>query len=159
MDYFQLFLYHVSMYRILFICHGNICRSTMAQSYFNYIVQRAQRAGEFLIDSAAVSSEEEGNGIYPPAESKLKEKHIPIIAHTARRITEEDILFFDYIYVMDRSNMNYLIRYFGTSPKFRFLLDREVSDPWYTNDFEAAYQDIKQGCDRIFTEIDSQPFD
>ena len=117
------------------------------------LVTEAGREQDFLIESAAVSTEEIGNDIYPPAKRKLTEKGVPFTRHAARQITREDYQYYDYIICMDRSNLR-LMRYLigeDTLGKVSLLLEwagvsRDVADPWYTGDFEAAYCDILQGC-------------
>jgi len=120
------------------------------------LVAQAGREQEFLIESAAVSTEEIGNDIYPPAKRKLTEKGVPFTRHAARQITREDYQYYDYIICMDRSNLR-LMRYLigeDTLGKVSLLLEwagvsRDVADPWYTGDFEAAYCDILQGCQAL----------
>ena len=141
------------MTKVLFICHGNICRSPMAEFVMKQLVAEACREQEFQIESAAVSTEEIGNDLYPPAKRKLTEKGVPFTRHAARQITREDYQCFDYIICMDHSNLR-LLRYLigeDTLGKVSLLLEwtdvsRDVADSWYTGDFEAADQDILQGC-------------
>ena len=141
------------MKRILFVCHGNICRSVMAEFIMKHLVNEAYRADDFYISSAAVSTEETGNDIYPPAKRKLTEKGVPFSSHAARQISVSDYRYFDYIVLMDKSNQR-LMRYIvgdDAEGKVSLLLDwaglnRDVADPWYTGDFETAYQDILLGC-------------
>jgi protein-tyrosine phosphatase len=140
------------MIKVLFVCHGNICRSTMAQCVFTDLAARSGAADRFVIDSAATSTEEIGNPIYPPAARKLREKGVPILPHRARQITERDYKEFDLIVAMDEYNLRNLRRRLpDTAGKYRLLLDftdrpGEVADPWYTGDFETAYRDILEGC-------------
>ena len=125
----------------------------MAEFVMKQLVAEAGREQEFQIESAAVSTEEIGNDLYPPAKRKLTEKGVPFTRHAARQITREDYQCFDYIICMDHSNLR-LLRYLigeDTLGKVSLLLEwadvsRDVADPWYTGDFEVAYQDILQGC-------------
>jgi protein-tyrosine phosphatase len=125
----------------------------MAEFVMKQLVAEAGREQEFQIESAAVFTEEIGNDLYPPAKRKLTEKGVPFTRHAARQITREDYQCFDYIICMDHSNLR-LLRYLigeDTLGKVSLLLEwadvsRDVADPWYTGDFEAAYQDILQGC-------------
>lgn len=125
----------------------------MAEFVMKQLVAEAGREQEFQIESAAVSTEEIGNDVYPPAKRKLTEKGVPFAPRAARQITREDYRYFDYIICMDRSNLR-LLRYLigeDTLGKVSLLLEwdgvsRDVADPWYTGDFESAYQDILQGC-------------
>ena len=134
------------MKKVLFICHGNICRSVSAQ----YIMEDlAKKNGvELYVSSAATSREEIGNDIYFPAKRKLKEKGIPFSRHYARQATMSDYLSYDYLICMDENNVRNLNRMFDNDPDHKIykLLSRDVSDPWYTNDFETAYNDIYEGC-------------
>ena len=141
------------MTRILFVCHGNICRSPMAEFVFRDLVKKAGLEDRFQIASAAVSREELGNPVYPPARRALAARGISCGQHRARQITRQDYAAFDYLIGMDRGNLSGMRRVFGEDPegKLRLLLsfageDREVADPWYTDDFEAAYRDIETGC-------------
>ena len=138
----------------LFVCHGNICRSPMGEYVMKDLAAKAGRAGEFEIASAAVSTEELGNPVYPPARAELRRHGIECTGHRARQITARDLAYYDRIYYMDRSNERWLRRMFPGKweEKCRPLLDRDVADPWYTGDFEATWNDICEGCKRILEE-------
>lgn len=148
------------MKKILFICHGNICRSVMAEFVMKKLCRQAGVEEQFEIESAAVSREEIGNDIYPPAKRKLREKGIPFGFHAARQITQADYAYYDYIICADRSNLRWLERIIGedTGHKVSLMMawvgqTRDVADPWYTGDFEAAYQDIDVSCKAILKEL------
>lgn len=141
------------MIKILFVCHGNICRSPMAEFVMKHLVNEAGRAGEFEIRSAAVSREEIGNPVYPPARRELQRHGIACQGHAAHQITKSELEAFDRIYYMDESNARYLRRLFGdAAAKCQSLLPRDVADPWYTGDFSATWDDILEGCSRILEE-------
>lgn len=142
------------MVKILFICHGNICRSPMAEYVFRDMVEKAGVAGRFYIASAAVSREEIGNPVYPPARRELNKHGISCAGHAARQVTKADFEIFDRIYYMDSSNARYLARMLPADPeKIRPLLPRDVADPWYTGDFSATWADIQEGCKLILEEF------
>ena len=142
------------MIKVLFICHGNICRSPMGEYILKDLAARRGRSGEFEIDSAAVSREEIGNPVYPPARRELERQGVPCGGHRARQVTMEDYRHFDRIYYMDESNARYLARLLPRNPdKIRPLLDRDVADPWYTGDFAQTYADILEGCQKILEEF------
>ena len=142
------------MIKILFVCHGNICRSPMGQYILQDMASRRGRSGEFEIDSAAVSREEIGNGGYPPARRELERRGVPCGGHRARQVTMADYRHFDRIYYMDASNARYLARMLPRNPdKIRPLLDRDVADPWYTGDFAQTYEDLVEGCQKILEEF------
>ena len=141
------------MKKILFVCHGNICRSPMAEFVMKDMVKKAGRAGEFQIASAAVSREELGNPVYPPARRELQKHGIACDGHRAHQITRSELESYDLIYYMDGSNARYLRRLFGDdAAKCRPLIARDVADPWYTGDFGATWDDICEGCRRILEE-------
>lgn len=138
------------MKRILFLCHGNICRSPMAEFIFKEMVRKRGLQDEYYVESAAVSTEELGNPLYPPARRCLSGHGIPFdLARQARQVRAEDYDRFDMIICMDRSNLNWLRRIISTDPegKIHMMMPivgkaRDVADPWYTGDFEATYRDI-----------------
>ena len=142
------------MIKILFVCHGNICRSPMGEFVMKDLVAKAGRSAEFEIASAAVSREELGNPVYPPARRELAKHGIRCDGHAARQITRRDLEYYDRIYYMDASNARYLRRLFGDhAAKCQPLLNRDVADPWYTGDFTETWNDILEGCTRILEEI------
>lgn len=148
------------MTKILFICHGNICRSPMAEFVMKDIVRKAGMRDEFVIESAATSTEELGNPVYPPARRKLAEHGIGCEGKTARQVRRGDYEDFDYIVGMDEENMFNLRRLFSGDPdgKLSLLMDYtsrpgSVADPWYTRDFEATWQDVLEGCNGLFNTI------
>ena len=142
------------MVKILFVCHGNICRSPMAEFILKDLVGKAGRSGQFHIASAAVSREELGNSVYPPARRELQKHGIRCDGHRAHQITAAELAEYDYIYYMDASNARFLRRLFGSAAdKCRPLLSRDVADPWYTGDFTATWEDIMEGCTRILEEL------
>lgn len=147
--------------KILFICHGNICRSPMAEFVMKDMVQRAGRAAEFTIASAATSTEEIGNGVYPPARRILREHGIDCAGKTARQMTRRDYDEYDLLIGMDGANLRNMRRICGGDPedKLRRLLDytgadRDVADPWYTGDFDATWRDVTAGCRALLQAID-----
>ena len=142
------------MKKILFVCHGNICRSPMGEYVMKALVAQAGRSHEFQIASAAVSREEIGNPVYPPARRELAKHGIRCDGHAARQITRRDLAYDDRIYYMDGSNARYLRRLFGDdAAKCQPLLDHDVADPWYTGDFAATWEDILAGCRAILEEL------
>ena len=141
------------MFKILFVCHGNICRSPMAEFVLKDMVRKAGCAEQFEIASVAVSREELGNPVYPPARRELNCHGIACDGHRARQITQADCNRYDYIYYMDSSNARYLHRLFPEETKFRPFLDRDVADPWYSGDFTQTWEDICEGCERILGEL------
>ena len=143
------------MVKVLFVCHGNICRSPMGEYVMKDMVKKAGLSRRFEIASAAVSTEEIGNPVYPPAKRELNRHGIDCTGHRARQITREDLDYYDHIYYMDGSNARWLKRMFPRDweQKCRPLIDRDVADPWYTGDFTATWNDINEGCARIMEEL------
>ena len=141
------------MTKILFICHGNICRSPMAEFVMKDLVRKAGREGEFHITSAAVSREELGNPVYPPARRELQKHGIRCDGHAAHQITSAEYAACDRVYYMDRSNARYLNRLLPDTEKCFPLLSRDVADPWYTGDFAQTWADILEGCKKILEEF------
>ena len=137
------------MIKILFVCHGNICRSPMAEFILKDMVRKAGVADRFEIASCAVSREEEGNPIYPPARRELKAHGVPFSEHYARLITPRDLTYYDYIYYMDSRNARYLAQKFPEHNGFLPILDRDVADPYYSGDFRQTWDDIEEGCRAI----------
>ena len=137
------------MVKILFVCHGNICRSPMAEFVMKDMVKKAGVADKFHIASVAVSREELGNPVYPPARREMAKHGVPCDGHRARQITQKDVDSYDHIYYMDSSNLRWLERMFPGEQKFRPFLSRNVADPWYTGDFTQTWLDITEGCTRI----------
>ena len=141
------------MIKILFVCHGNICRSPMAEFVLRDMVEKAGLSYRFSIASVAVSREELGNPVYPPARRELNSHGITCDGHHARQITQADCDYYDYIYYMDSSNLRRLQMMFPQETKFRPFLDRNVADPWYTGNFTQTWMDICEGCQRIIKEL------
>ncbi len=139
------------MIKILFVCHGNICRSPMAEFILKKLVKDKGIERNFEIDSCATSTEEIGNDIYPPAKSCLNAHGIPFVRHYARQITKDDLLYYDYIIAMEDYNLSNLKRIVGDSDKYSLLKNYtdtpgDIFDPWYSGDFETAYKEIMAGC-------------
>ena len=142
------------MIKILFVCHGNICRSPMGAFILKDMVQKRGIADRFRIASAAVSTEEIGNPVYPPARRELQKHGIACDGHAAHQITRAELHEYDHIFYMDASNARYLRRLFGSAAdKCRPLLSRDVADPWYTGDFTQTWRDIVEGCQDILEEL------
>ena len=148
------------MYKILFVCHGNICRSPMAEFVMRDLVKRQGLAKQFLIASAATSTEEIGNPVYPPARRMLQKHGIDCAGKTARQMTRRDYDQYDLLIGMDGANLRNMRRICGgdRANKLRLLLeytDRpgDVADPWYTGDFEATWRDVNDGCRGLLTAL------
>ncbi len=148
------------MHRILFVCHGNICRSPMAEFVLKDLVRRAGLSDSFQIASAATSTEELGNPVYPPARRKLSEHGIRCDGKVARQLTRADYAAYDLLIGMDEANLRNIRRICGGDPedKIHLLLDYtsrpgDVADPWYTGDFQATWRDVLEGCQGLLKEL------
>lgn len=148
------------MTKILFVCHGNICRSPMAEFVMKKIVKDAGMENDFVIESAAVSSEEIGNDVHPGTKEKLTQMNVPFAKRRARKITPEDYDYFDLLIGMDVQNLYYMENAWNKDPndKVKLLLtyagkDRDIADPWYTHNFDDTYEDIVEGCTALFNSI------
>lgn len=142
------------MIKVLFICHGNICRSTMSQSVFTHMVKTRGLEDQFYIDSCATSTEEIGNPPHRGTVKKLREVKIPLVPHRARQITWGDYEKFDYIIGMDTWNIRNLHRMLKGDPDGKVCkllsfagVERDIADPWYTGNFDVTYEDIVEGCE------------
>ena len=144
------------MKKIMFVCHGNICRSPIAEFVMKKLVRENGLQDELYIASSATSTEEiwngKGNPVYPPARRELAKHGISCDGHAAHQITQREYEMYDYIYYMDRSNKRYLQRLLKDTDKCFPLLDRDVADPWYTGDFARTWEDIVEGCTKILEE-------
>ena len=141
---------------ILFVCHGNICRSPMAEYVMKDMVHKAGLAQHFEIASAATSREEIGCGVYPPARQTLAQHGIGCKGHAARQVRRDDYDRYDYLICMDRYNLRNITRIIPTDPQNKIcrLLDfthrpGDVADPWYTGDFDATWRDVNDGCSAL----------
>ncbi|MBE5762559.1 MAG: low molecular weight phosphotyrosine protein phosphatase [Clostridiales bacterium] len=148
------------MIKILFVCHGNICRSPMGQMIFADMVKKRGVESAFVIDSAATSTEEIGNGIYPPARQMLLSKGVPLIEHRAVQVRKEDYGKFDLFIAMDRWNVSNMKRIFGGDPdnKIHLMMEyagqlKEVDDPWFSGDFLTTYEDLTLACQKLLDKL------
>ena len=141
------------MVKVLFVCHGNICRSPMAEFVLKDMAAKAGVSQKFHIASAATSRDELGSPVYPPARRELNRHGIRCDGHHARQITRADLAEYDYIYYMDSYNRRNLARMFPDYHDFLPFLDRDVADPWYSGDFTQTWADVQEGCQRILEEL------
>ncbi len=151
------------MIKILFVCHGNICRSPMAEYVMKDIVTKRGIADQFDISSAATSTEELGNPVHPGTRTKLKQLGISTTGKYAVQMKRSDYEKYDYIIGMDNWNYRNMLRIVGKDPekKISLLLDytvhpRDVADPWYTGDFDKTYEDILAGCQGFLAFLQQQ---
>lgn len=147
--------------RVVFCCHGNICRSPMAESIFNYKIKQLGIADRFEVDSAGTSREELGHGVHKGTVKKLREMNIPVTPHSARQFSWVDYEYYDYIIAMDSFNVANILRIAGDTDydgKVHKIMeyageDRDVADPWYTGNFDATYNEISRGVDGLLEEL------
>ena len=150
--------FHVT--KVLFVCHGNICRSTMAQYVMQYLVEKNGLGESFFIDSAATSTEEIGNPVDPRTRRKLQQEGIHCGNHCARQLTRKDYEDFDYLIGMDHNNLRNMLRILKDDPlgKVSLLLDwtekpQDIADPWYSGNFDVTYEDVTKGCKALLKKI------
>lgn len=148
------------MIKILFICHGNICRSTMAESVFQYMVNKANVKDKVIVSSSGTSTEEIGNPVHYGTVEVLKKHSIPVVSHRAKQITLHEIETYDFLICMDDQNVRNLKRiapntYHGKIHKLLSYTgsDRNIADPWYSGDFDTTFQDVWEGCLHLFQEV------
>ena len=141
---------------VIYVCHGNICRSPMGEYILKKLVSDKGLSDRFIITSAGVSSEEDGNDIYPPAKAMMKKKGIPFSYHRAHRITDREFEDADYVLALDSSNYRRLVSRFGQNDKVSMLLNRDVDDPWYSGDFNTAFEDIYKGSAEFLKKVLSE---
>ena len=151
------------MIKILFVCHGNICRSTMAESVMTYMAARRGLSDHFHIASAATSREEIGNPPHHGTVRKLREVGIPVVPHRAVQMTKRDYETYDYLIGMDDWNIRNMQRITGGDPEHKIykLLEfadttRDIADPWYTGNFDVTYEDIVEGCEALLDRLEGK---
>ena len=149
------------MKKLLFVCHGNICRSPMAEFVMKALVQEQGLSYRYAIASAATSTEELGNPVYPPARRMLAAHGISCARKTARQMTKQDYAYYDLLIGMDHANLRNMRRICGGDPdgKLHLLLDYtnrpgEVADPWYTDDFQSTWEDVTEGCQGLLKALE-----
>ncbi|MDD3919875.1 MAG: low molecular weight phosphotyrosine protein phosphatase [Eubacteriales bacterium] len=148
------------MHKILFVCHGNICRSPMAEFILKDMVQKRGMSGEFMIASAATSNEDIGSPVHPSTKKKLANRGIDTAGKTAVQMRRQDYTLYDKLIGMDGWNIKDMLRITGGDPEGKIcrLLDvtdspRDIADPWYTGDFDATYTDVVAGCEALLEQL------
>lgn len=137
------------MKKILFVCHGNICRSVMAEYIFKFL----DKSHQFYIESKATTKDSIGNDIYPFAKKTLEKNHIPYQTHQARQITLEDYNYFDYIFCMDQENLEDLEKILPNNNKTFLIGEKEIIDPWYSRDFDLCFHDLYLACQQLIEKL------
>lgn len=149
------------MVKVLFVCHGNICRSPMAESVFTHLINQKRTKNDYDVKSFATSREEIGNDIHPGTKDVLKTHHIPIVPHRAQQLTREDANTADLLLIMDQNNARNIAAIVGeeNAHKVRLLKDYagggDIADPWYTGDFNKTYNDIVKSCEALLQALES----
>lgn len=154
------------MVTVLFVCYGNICRSPMAEFVFRSLTEKAGLSEKYACASAATSSEELGNAVYPPVQRLLASHKIDCSQKTARQLTRADYDRYDLLIGMDAANLRDMQRLFQSDPqaKIRLFLSfagetRDVADPWYTRDFQQCWQDVERGCKALLDRLEEKTFE
>ena len=149
------------MYKIMFVCHGNICRSPMAEFVFKKLIRDRDLEDKYFVASSATSTEEIGNLVYPPARAELKRHGIVCDGKRAVQLKKSDYKLYDLFVCMDSRNMTNMLRIFGGDPdnKARKLMDYtsrggDVADPWYTDEFDVTYRDVTEGCEALLSSLE-----
>ena len=150
------------MKKIMFVCHGNICRSPMAEFVFKHLIKQKGIYDDFTVVSSATSTEEIGNSIYPPARAELKRRGIPFSERQAVQLSKSDYEKYDLFVAMDGNNVRNIYRIFGSDPSRKvkklkdFTTGGDVADPWYSGNFELAYNDIYEGCKALVEYLEGE---
>ena len=151
------------MYKIMFVCHGNICRSPMAEFVFKKMLSERGIEKKYYVASCATSTEEIGNPVYPPARAELKKHGISCDGKYAVQLKKTDYQLYDLFVCMDSRNFSNMLKIFGSDPenKMRKLMDYtsrggDVADPWYTDRFDVTYKDVCDGCEALLETLENE---
>ena len=141
---------------IMFVCHGNICRSPMAEFVMKDMIEKVGLQNQIFVASCATSTEEIGNPVYPPAKRELAKHGISCVGKTARQLKKSDFNSYDFFVGMDDWNISNMVKILGTDEKvIKLLKNKDVADPWYTGNFEKTYEDIEKGCQILLNSVKS----
>ena len=153
------------MIRVLMVCHGNICRSTMAESVFTHLVKTHHIDHLFEINSAATSREEIGNPPHYGTVTKLRQVGIPVVPHRAIQMTEKDYDYYDFLIGMDTANVRNMQRIAGGDPDDKIYKlpsfagkGGDIADPWYTGNFDETYCDVLEGCEAFLEYLEAENY-